>query len=89
MARYIDAEKLIVFANNSTVGVDANDIARFPTEDVAHIVHAKWLVDEDEGLAICSNCKEQYNEFETDASNYYRFYPNCGAKMDEEEWLRK
>jgi len=34
MSKYIDADKLIEFANNSRVGLDANDIARFPSADV-------------------------------------------------------
>jgi len=39
MARYIDADKLMNFANNSKdKTIDANDIARFPSADVVEVV---------------------------------------------------
>ena len=85
MARYIDAEKLIVFANNSTVGVDANDIARFPTEDVAPVVHARWISKMHKMWGRCPTCSH-CGRIVQEETNYC---PNCGAKMDEEEWLRK
>ena len=94
MARYIDAEEVKHIMNEYITKTGCDIFTKYHLTDFLHeasskdiikIVHAKWLVDEDEGLAICSNCKEQYSEFETDASNYYRFCPNCGAKMGEEK----
>ena len=41
MARYIDSDKLIEYANNSSIGIDANDIARFPAADVVEVVRCK------------------------------------------------
>lgn len=42
MPRYIDAFKLIEYANNMRdKNIDANDIARFPAADVAPVVRCK------------------------------------------------
>lgn len=39
--RLIDADALIKYANNSTVGIDANDIARFPRVDAVPVVRCR------------------------------------------------
>lgn len=42
MNRYIDADKLMEFANNTKdKTIDANDIARFPTADVEEVGKCK------------------------------------------------
>ena len=40
----IDAYALMVYANNSTIGIDANDIARFPRVDAVPVVRCKDCV---------------------------------------------
>lgn len=53
MSRYIDADKLIKFANNSKdKTIDANDIARFPTADVIEVVRCE----------DCVHCETRNNE---------------------------
>ena len=42
--RLIDADALIKYANNSTVGIDANDIARFPRVDAVPVVRCRDCV---------------------------------------------
>ena len=87
MARYIDADKLMKYARNCTVGVDANDIARFPTEDVAPVVHAKW----ENGQ--CTNCHIDKPVVTASATQGYmhqyagklNYCPNCGAEMRESQ----
>lgn len=84
MARYIDVDKLIEFANNTILmSIDANDIARFPTEDVAPIKHGHWkeVYDKDgdpffRRKFYCSVCNDWQTYGELD------YCPNCGAKMD-------
>lgn len=41
MDKYIDRDKLAEFARHSTIGIDANDIMRFPTADVVEVVRCK------------------------------------------------
>ena len=48
-----------------------------PAEDVAPIVHARWIANR-----ICSNCRKELTEWA--AQNGYFYCPNCGAKMDAE-----
>ena len=38
---YIDADKLMDFANNQIGGIDSNVIARFPKADVVEVVRCK------------------------------------------------
>ena len=83
--RLIDGEKLIEYCNNQKVKtIDANDIARFPTVDVAPVKHGKWEYIPSDGkfraILICSKCKKCVGEYDR-----YKFCPNCGAKMDLEE----
>lgn len=86
MTEYIDRNKLgigkcnpDVFENkgyaegwNSAIDV----IAQAPTEDVAPVVHGKWI---DHGsYQECSVCHEEQHGIDN-----FRFYcSNCGAKCD-------
>ncbi len=74
MISYIDANKLAEFASNSTNGLTANDIMRFPTEDVAPVIHAKWIVGR-----YCSNCECDDYDY---CCRQPKYCPECGAKMD-------
>ena len=86
MARYIDADKLefrLLVAQRFNY-LTKSDIDNAPTEDVAPVVHARWIHD---GHHIrCSACNEymciQDREGDDIPQNYC---PNCGAKMDEDE----
>lgn len=63
--------------------------------DAAPVVHAHWIqteiIDDDDPTGIndraakCSNCEHIEGWFYW-AKTYYHFCPNCGAKMDEEEY---
>jgi hypothetical protein len=61
MIRLIDADALIKYANNSTVGIDANDIARFPRVDAVPVVRCGeckgWVATENSDLGICALTK--------------------------------
>ena len=77
MRRYIDADKLIEFANNTKdKTIDANDIARFPAADVRENVRGEWLHISDGyyDFLKCSQCGKT-----TDSQSNY--CPNCGAEM--------
>lgn len=86
MPRYIDAWKLIEYANNQKdKTVDANDIARFPTAAVVPVKHGKWIMDRlvstnggTYGVRRCSCCGAYYQ----DVGYGWDYCPNCGAKMD-------
>lgn len=52
-----------------------------PTADVAPVVHGRWIASHDEFCA-CSICK--YPVYV--GWNQTNYCPNCGAKMDKEEY---
>ena len=87
---YVSVDKLLDYANNQKDHMlDANDIARFPTADVAPVVHAHWTNTIDrwhDGETYCSACGGEagaeygrYTYLETE------YCPHCGARMDEQE----
>lgn len=57
---------------------------RFPTADVAPVVHGRWEQDVD-GDWYCTNCDEVVAICESGRERTYRkpYCPNCGAKMME------
>ena len=86
MARYIDADKLMLDINchgTNKFGMLDEDIREFinnqPTADVAEVKHGVWeVVDEAEPRRYgCSKCKR----LSWTADNYCSY---CGAKMDGE-----
>ena len=69
-------------------------IMQYPAIDAVPVVHARWI-DEIEPNAVtssgrevhfyrCSACGFQWNN-KTAVSHYFKFCPNCGARMDAEE----
>ena len=76
MKRYIDAEKLMDFAeNHKNKSVDCNDIARFPSADVAPVVHGHVIGNGNPFCGPCSVCGKITNRS-------YNFCWSCGAMMD-------
>ena len=102
MARYADVDKLIWQVQNSdkygtiTKQVFISLLQNSETEDVAPVVHAHW-VEDDDGVH-CSECKKDAplevftysfhpatDSWDGDVKfNKSEFCPHCGAKMDEE-----
>lgn len=105
MAEYIDRELLLKKRELLFKNIKRNTpyvyhmmsimICSIPSEDVAPVLRAKWIMD-DLGNHHCSNCskrlpffhcysEETYEEWdeEIDESLYC---PHCGAKMDEKEY---
>lgn len=86
MLKYIDRNALMEYANNSTVGIDANDIARFPGVDAVPVVHGRWTFHSDakKGFSDCSVCGWHYMH---EVWHEYgpSYCPNCGARMDSED----
>ena len=79
MPRYIDVEKIEwnwmpLTALGEKFFAYADDVAKIPAEDVAPIVHAKWIVGK-----YCSNCEYDNTKICCEETKYC---PNCGAKMD-------
>ena len=81
---YVDAEALMDYANNLTVGVTANDIARFPKAKVRPDEEAKWIMQDrnviGEMILRCSECGDVWTSFRIP-----NFCPNCGRRMVKEE----
>lgn len=82
MGRYIDVDaflaEMIKTPRYFTVKFD---ILNFPTSDVAPVRHAHWIFNGTFGNLnhhSCSACLK-------DEFRLYRYCPNCGAKMDEED----
>ena len=66
-----------------------------PTADVVPVVHGRWLnFYNDFTVAECDQCASQFEvTFDGEANGalwngfkqFYKYCPNCGAKMDKEE----
>lgn len=96
MSRPIDADKLKSYFAPTLTGrteYSADEIlltiATMPTVDAEPVKRGHWLAvkgwDDDLGeldSAECSVCHET-QESEYWAKTYYKYCPNCGAKMDE------
>lgn len=62
-------------------------IEDYPSEDVQIIVHAKWKKVTHQPTSknfICSACYGLTTMAYECTYGYYRYCPNCGAKMDKE-----
>ena len=89
MAEYINREAAIrALLNDAPEQVsysreDAADCIRYmDAADVAPVVHGRWLYGDYYDIGdVCSEC--DWDSQMTHPS--YRYFPNCGAKMDEVE----
>ena len=83
MARYIDADALIAFANlHKGHKVDSNDIARFPTIEARPVVRGEWEARTDVvGFVRCSVCHDCNIYDDWADGEKWNFCPNCGADM--------
>lgn len=96
MAEYIDraaAVKSVLrmrrpensVAQNRMLSIIQMDMLKLPAADAAPVVHGRWEPCFDEnckcrwGFGKCSNCGQEYYAH---SINYYKYCPNCGAKMD-------
>ena len=59
------------------------------TENVKPVRHGKWVVLQQTSIPTIWNCKcSECGAYETKTSKYQANYcPNCGSKMDYDEWL--
>lgn len=82
----ISRKALIDYANNSTIGIDANDIARFPGVDAVEVKYARLenVFDFGNGncFGYCSNCYTELKaQHQTALRAFYIYCPHCGAKI--------
>lgn len=59
-------------------------IMSVPVEDVAKVVHGRWIEAEDGDGLVCSVCREDFCNIYLEVERF-NYCPNCGAKMDLEE----
>lgn len=97
MPRYVDLDKvpqitaLLDMEDGLLVSIgDVRKALRLAqVEDVAPVVHAQWIEQEniyEASQYICSNCKsEVVDEYETIRNGEIKYCPCCGAKMDLED----
>lgn len=92
--RHIDADAFYTHIQNKLqtefvpFATLLDEIKKFPTEDVAPIIHAHWIVHErvEEWFNLlipnyeCSHCHEYVRP-----DGHGNWCKNCGAKMDEKE----
>lgn len=79
--RYIDADMLIKFANNSKdKTIDANDIARFPTADVRKNIKAKKVIGggEHDGATCWFECSSCHGSVDIEDA----YCKHCGAVLE-------
>lgn len=96
MAEYIEREVCLSILRakaNMAVLMDAAPyfekaaqmLEKLPAADAGPVVHGRWEPCFDEnckcrwGFGKCSNCGQEYYAH---SINYYKYCPNCGAKMD-------
>lgn len=89
MGKYIDAEKIkysyIPLAVMPDVFVTKKEIDEMPSEDVATVVHAHWIVcGMFDDFLKCSKCECKHTA-EMVAMENWSYCPRCGSKMDEVE----
>lgn len=91
MARYIDAEELIInlneFAPELFNALINSLILKQPTADVREVKHGKWkkAMPRRKGRNAtyrCSCCRQLRSSYYNDVQNWE--YCPCGAKMDKE-----
>lgn len=76
MAEYIEREAAIALASGGCAPSNvAKEIAQLPAADVAPVVHAHYIINED-GDPRCSACGAKYID------STKRYCPDCGARMD-------
>lgn len=86
MSRYIDADALDKFIDNTHFEDDADygmmsDLVRnFKTADVRENVKGEWLSGDCMG-ASCSKCGEYFSFRTFSEVHNFNFCPNCGADM--------
>lgn len=74
MSRYADLDTLAYYAYLYG-GLNASEIARFPTADVEPVRHGRWLPNKITASSKCSECGRVFAD-ETPCC------PNCGTRMD-------
>ena len=99
MAKYIKCEAVLALSrpddpNDERCAVTVATAKRLirhalttaPAADVAPVVHASWIIQEDWGMDTyytCSACKEDFVTTDgTPTDNLWNYCPHCGAKMD-------
>lgn len=85
MAEYIKRETVLERAeydNNYRLIIPAEAIKAIPVADVAPVVHGRWLYGDYYDIGdVCSEC-----DWDSQMTHpFYRYCPNCGARMDEVE----
>ena len=72
----------VLISNNYTSEEIEGMLSLLPAADVAPVVHAKWIENEnfDIGFWTCSNCS--FVSEAIAAPKLYNYCPNCSAKMD-------
>lgn len=99
MSKYIDCSVAIarltaleVTEPNATMADTKRVLADIPAADVAPVGHGEWIPISDGEWAECSECGEGYEVSDNGGMTtfkllceFYKYCPNCGAKMDEKE----
>lgn len=82
MSRLIDADVLkpeFVHGRWDARYVAEKDILNAPTVDAVPVVHGNWVLNENDDMFYCTNCKSG------SVRNDYPYCHWCGAKMDREK----
>ena len=53
-----------------------------PSADVAPVVHGKWMKEDRGHVEYCAVCDQCGFDWMWSDREYFKFCPNCGAKMD-------
>jgi hypothetical protein len=87
---YADIGKLADFANNSRVGLSANDIMRFPRADVQPVKKCKMIPQKTDcrgytDVFLCTNCQLHIHLGFISKNYGGNFCLECGAEVEDGE----
>lgn len=94
MSRYVDVANFcenICRCNNNYCNKQSCPILNAPAVDVQEVRHGEWISISDGDAAECSECGGYFDMSENGGmapfrlfEKFYKYCPNCGAKMDAE-----
>lgn len=92
MSEYItkaSAVSVLLYNQDEYCSAVISEMEDIPCEDVAPMVHGKWIIPHWRNSTYCAYCsvcgeEAQHGEYKG-VQKYYKFCPYCGARMDVEQ----
>ena len=85
MADYVSRQYLLAEYDRQHQGPPGGArkiIKEAPSEDVAPVIHGKWMKEDRGHVEYCAVCDQCGFDWMWSDRRYFKFCPNCGAKME-------